>query len=817
MPAAEAAEQSPLVDAAARRTGAPPADTAVAVGTALGQAHEQEWIVADVLTAVTRLTAEGGVPLGPLRVETEPGGWAHIVRVGESPAVRLPIVTHVWSPETYVALARQRLGRHAGSGGPGDDLNVRAALTDLRVDVLLDQDALVGERLAVNRWSPAAHDAAALLLGAFALRETLNRFGDSRPELSRMTAHLTVADALRGSAPMSRDGLFARAIHASLAGLQREALRLVTTAESAEASAADRAWIRALRLRITGDWRQPLSPRLATRLEQYEYGRALEARRGSDALLAWLETFEQDEATDWRRIGFQNDWTVRFTLEASAVFAADRLAREMAEAGSVWSRLHDGRPIGDGALIVALNDRPSATTATAPGGAALVLDWPRWAAAAQRHIATALWAEAKLHRMRGDPESGRALVRDTIARFSSLTLFPVALRSIAVDAPEYARSMREARQLAATHPEVITASAWNLLSEPPRFQTAPERFPLFQSWYYPIAPTGTAFDLYPRALQEGCPRPPPPEQAAVWAAAQPYDTWTVLSAEWFPVEGRPKAADVVDALGPLLAYDAQANEHMILELDMPVDDRLRFTRTLCQLSGECGRYAWVLLAEGRDEEARVAFEDWIARSRDHLGPANESGWLARHYVRTGRPADAMRIARYAAETYSQRGLEVLAEVLTSLGRDDEALDIGERIAARYDDRTPRGTHRLRVALRTKDRQLELAAMADLQPVFPNGVERLAMHALDPTPKDGVTFGPLSTRARAIGIRQDDIVVGVDEWRVRTQPQYSIALALRPTEDAVTLTVFRDGRYRQLALRMPERRLVVAIENVARQR
>jgi S1-C subfamily serine protease len=156
-------------------------------------------------------------------------------------------------------------------------------------------------------------------------------------------------------------------------------------------------------------------------------------------------------------------------------------------------------------------------------------------------------------------------------------------------------------------------------------------------------------------------------------------------------------------------------------------------------------------------------------------------------------------------------------VLNSLGRHDEALEICERIAARYDNTTPRGTQRMRSALRTGDQKLELAAMADLQPVFPRGLERLAMHALDPTPKDGVTYGPLSARARAFGVRQDDIVVGVDEWRVRTQPQYSVVLDLRPNQDAVTLTVFRDGRYQQLALTMPERRLVVSVENVARQR
>jgi hypothetical protein len=240
MPAAEAAGQSPLVAAASRRA-APTSVTTASLGTALGQAHEQEWIVADVLMGVARLASDRGDSLGPLRVQTEGGAWDHVVRVGTSPAFRVPVVGHVWSPATYLTFARQRLGSRAGSRAGSADLNVRAALTDLRVEVLLDQDAVVSARLATDRWSPAAHDSAALLLGAFALRETANVFGDSRSEISRMTAHLAIADALRGSAPATQDGVVARAIHAMLVGLEREALTVVAALDTPGASVADRA------------------------------------------------------------------------------------------------------------------------------------------------------------------------------------------------------------------------------------------------------------------------------------------------------------------------------------------------------------------------------------------------------------------------------------------------------------------------------------------------------------------------------------------------------------------------------------------------
>ena len=801
--------QSPLVAAASRATAA--------TGTALGQAHEQEWVVADVVTAIASLASEQAGPRPSLRVETEPGGWAHRLTFGAGAPTRLQIVGHVWSTATYLPHAQQQLGDRARrqAAGRAEDGNARAALVDLRPEVLMDQDREISRRLKANRWSPGAHESAALLVGAFALRETWALFGDSRSELSRMTAHLTLAQALRGGTTETRDGVLARAIHATLAGLQRDALAIVTSLDTPDASAADRAWIRALRLRLTGDWRTPLPVAPASRLELFEHARALRARVGADAMMDWLQTFEQDTAPDWARIALLAMNDSRFTLEAAAVYSQGALDREVNEARRVWSRLQGGRDVSDADLLAALNDAPTPAR-IADGGDDVVLDWPRWAAALQRHVATALSARGRYHRMRGDRESGREHVDEVVQRFSRLALFPLVLRSVAVDGPEYARSMRESRQLAAARPELITASVWNLLTERPRFAAPAEGFPVLHAWMFPIVPTGTAFDLYPRALQPECPRPPSPQQAVLWAAAQPYEEWTVWSGQWLPATGKPAAAAVIKAFGPLLEYDAQANEHVTSWLDVSTAESLTYARRLCELSSECGRHAWLLLWDGREQEARSAYEYWMKRSRDPLGPANQAEWLARHYLRTGRVADAMRVATFAAGPGSADGLVVLGELLDSLGRHDEAAKIYEAIADRYGNRVPLGIHRLRGALRTGDRDAEVAAMGDLQAVFPRGLEPLALHALDPTPKDGVRYGPIGRRASAIGVQQDDVVVGVDEWRVRDWQQYGVALDVRHDREEVALTVFRNGRYQQLSLRMPERKLGIALHNVARQ-
>ncbi len=68
----------------------------------------------------------------------------------------------------------------------------------------------VSETLSKDMRDARAHEGAALVLGAFALRESAGFFSDVRWTLNRMTAHLAMAAALRGAdEPASIDGALA--------------------------------------------------------------------------------------------------------------------------------------------------------------------------------------------------------------------------------------------------------------------------------------------------------------------------------------------------------------------------------------------------------------------------------------------------------------------------------------------------------------------------------------------------------------------------------------------------------------------------------
>src|SRR4029453_10004592 len=136
-----------------------------------------------------------------------------------------------------------------------DDLLLIGALRDLQRDVLLAQNERLSNVLAADFWNPSHHESAALLLSAFALREASGTFLDLRRTLCRLTAHLALADALRGAHDRTLQGRLAEAALLSLVGRQQDAVARLNATTSAELPEEARAWLRALRLRATLDWR----------------------------------------------------------------------------------------------------------------------------------------------------------------------------------------------------------------------------------------------------------------------------------------------------------------------------------------------------------------------------------------------------------------------------------------------------------------------------------------------------------------------------------------------------------------------------------
>jgi hypothetical protein len=739
-------------------------------------ATEQYWVIADVIAAIKGMSGTSSLP-------------------------GAPFAEHVWSPGMYRAVAEA-----AFDPAPADvDLNVRIQLLELTTDTLLAQSARVSAVLQRNMRAPAAHEAAALTVGAFALRESAGWFDDVRPALSRMTAHLAVARALRRpSTDETLDGALAHAILSALAGRQREAMALVDGVEARAASDGDRAWVRALRLRVTGDWRAQKPTAVSPLLVQLEYARAVRTRLGIDAYTDYLETLPDSTLVGWSRLAF-SDW---LSVEAGHIFTDGQIENEILESAAIWSEMH-GRQATFEDLLKALNDRPTASPVERTGASVTVhvLDWGTWAAHQQRHLAHAMMARAHHYTNLGDDERREALPRELENQMGDLTLFPLALRWMATTPAQHQRALDRARALVQSMPEVVNQSAWTMLLEKPAFVDRPVAFPLDVTWFSPAVPAGTAFDLGARSMRQGASRRPTVVQVAAWARDRPYDNWTVWKNEWYIADGPPPLSTVRKAFGQLLDYDAVAITRVLDHIPMAAAQRIETATSLCALvTVACDRVADLLLLDNRVAEAAEAYDRWADGSRDRVGVSNGVAWLFRYHLAQGHVARAEAIARMAEDTGSSRGLELLAEWHERHQRHDEAERLLQAIIDRYTDSTAGlGTFLMRRSLASSDRALQTRAAALLRQSYPIGLEPLAMQALPATPADGVRFGNFGARPAALGFEPSDVIVGVDGWRVRNALQYLTAVRF-DFDEQVTFTVFRKGSYEQVRTRVPERRL-----------
>ena len=790
---------------ATRLAFAPPPPETLAATPNRTVATEQEWIVGDVVAAIAGMARNASTVDVKVKRGIDAGGHASFDVALPGEHQQVTVVSHIWSPDTYEPIAQHLLGDGAAVNDDVD-LAARDALTDLRVDVLLAQNRRISDALQANMRSASAHESAALLVGAFALREASNFFGDVRPALSRMAAHLAMARTLRRGEPIGHDGALAMVILTDLSGLQRQALEMLDAYDGVAAPGSpDRAWMRALRLRITGDWRQHHADEHETLLERFEYARALRQRLGADAFVAYADTADAGAVNlpDWHRIALDNS---EITLEAGARFAATGMLRELDEAQHVWTALH-GDSLGRDALVSALNDRPLASPVSRRGGATHVdvLDWGTWAAFHQRHLCESL-ALIVLHvrNSEGDRAVGRTL-KELDASFGQLTLFPVVEGWIARNSEQYEDALMRARPIVDAQPELLTAPEWNFLLKRPSFERRTIPFPVNVRWFDPAEPEGTAFDLPNRSLQPGCPRPPTLEQAAWFAREQPYDEWTVWANAWYPVKGRPTADAIRAAFGPLIEYDDIALRNFVDQIALTLDERVELVQRRCAIAPHnCGTLAELLLVNNREREAVAAYEHWAASERNQAIVAWNVTWLVRYYRDHGRLADARTVAAAAAATRSYGGLQVMAELLEMEGRLDEAEKIYRDIAGQYQDgNAPLGLFLMRRALSTHDKALEEKAAGLLRDEFPNGLEPIVEYALPATPADGATFATFGLRPASFGLQPDDIIVGVDGWRVHSGTQYTEVSRLS-FSDSIALLVWRKGEYVHVLARVPQR-------------
>lgn len=771
--------------------------------TGWSYANEEAWIVGETSRDIVEmmLYARDGLLPSAQRLgfsvaeEGAPGPFPRYA-VAFSPVPGNPqrqslgFASYIWAPESYEPLAAGLLAslrlRLADPSPPG---LVSDALTNPLPGVLAQESQRVSRRLQTAMLDAGAHEQAALIVGALALREAAGPFTDVRQALCRMAAHLAVARALRrGTA--SPTAAYGDALLLTLVNRQKDALARIELLERAKPSPEWAAFLRGLRIRITRDWRILPEPAKATLFERLQHYEALRQSLDGAHAMDFLGSFKPEPIGDWGRLAFQSGVSV----EQGHLFSPLLVGTEMHEAAEVYGILR-GSPLTLDKVAEPLNAKPQRLVATESGPRPLpqVIGWGTWARFFQRNLVFAARASATfLNRMLSLEDEARELRGGLHESFSGLEIWPAEsltwlprIGDPATDSPvrdaEGLRSDGCTRGLALTRdaPERVVPVFWSVLqSSCPGSATT---LILQSKWLRTLAPAGTAL----MALYRGASLPPRTDPRPLYAAMHELAPFDSTFLREVPPPAQATSAQVKAFYGPLTDYDLVAMKRLAAtQREDATAYRALYEKIAALVPREYLSLGDYLADLDRDDEAAAAYEKAVEKAPDRVGVSHHVKWLVGYYLDRSRVDRAREVAQMAADVYSGGGLETMAYFQERTGHYAEAEDWRQKNVQRYGNSAQAALDEfyIRYEHRIADGRFGGRSVAALAKVFPGGLERVSLAELTapPPPGDDVRM-------------EGDTVVAINGYRVHNDQQARVVWTFDDRPDW-TMIAWRQGRY-----------------------
>jgi hypothetical protein len=750
---------------------------------------EQLWIVKDVAAAVGNMAtyADRAKPSGPMMVRQVSQSNAGLARFEVTPpgraAVVVEITDHIWAPGGYAPLAAAVAGSGTACESPATP--IVSALLQPTGEVIQRENARVSARLRTNMRCADAHAEAALLVGTLALREAAKSFNDPRRLISRMTAHLAMADALgvpadNGPRRLSEIVLF------TLVGRERTALDRMNALDPSGSNGPLQSWIRALRMRNTSDWRILHDPDHATLLEQLEVVRAAEASLGDPRTLDFIEAIHDPaDVPDWARIVMEGNPGV----DAGNRFADSAVALELREAAEARKAYAPAVSLDSAeALVNELKVEPTEGP-VGTDGAVWIIDWPMWAAVAERHLMTNINArDTHLDSVLAVKDRAKEF-REQVARtFSGLRLYPLLAITLAPTKEEARPGMAGSVALIEKHPELVTHWMWKSVLMKETWAGLPARVPRAESWFTPSFPVGTVFEPNTRPWAANLVARFTAPQIAPFRDAAPYAqrlTWVSIGPEY----DKAPAAVLKKEFGEMAAFNLGFALRIASAIKKEDPDAYPAAMGPVVAMGpeRLLDLADYYVDHARLDAARDAYERWFTAGRDEVAIANRAEWMVRDYFDRHEYAKANALANRAARTYSARGLLAQARLYDWSGNPREAERYYRLEYERYDD--PDDLYGF--LLRQHRKGMEVDALK--WKVFPGGIVPVVMPSLQDPPTTGIEVTSVGKLGERLGMRVGDIVVAVDGMRVQNLAQY-YAVKTASLDPVMRVIVWRDLKY-----------------------
>ena len=582
----------------------------------------------------------------------------------------IKVIRPIWEPELYQPLTLallKALDVPRDSQPPPDRTNL-ALLRRLESSTgpnIESENAELSQKLAGDFRNPVLHEKAAVLLGAFALRESSGAFYDIRSPLCRMTAHLALAKSLT-KASSTVHGQLAEAILFTLMNNQKDALGMLARLEKAEPQLIR--WTSSLKTRNTADYRMIKLSESSSLLEATAWCFAYSHSVDSSAPWEKLMEKQGQKRVEYCRIINSMSYSVG-TGHGLLAFSLPLELKEISEV----SKLALKTKVGKQNLVAELNRLPERCFSGPQDQPTVrIIGWGQWAMFFQRHLCHAVENNFNfMHKKWGMPEDAKRFATECDQMFIGLRLYPFAQRFNCTDKASYRESVDDGFAVTVETPHLVSPMIWNYLwftvsfADPYR----PNPNPHFNEWFKHNPPPGTAYNPRPRMEQPSLKlRQDVVAQLERLHDIAPWDFSISDSLLRNKYNQKANFEQQEEVFYPVVEYAAYALSRLanLSSNNPPVYERFMMK------SAELDPYRYFTLGEHfqcKDEVKAAGFmEKGIRLCPDPVSGAARAGWLVKYYQRSGQIKRAETLADWAAKVDSHAGLKAKAEFLESFGQ-----------------------------------------------------------------------------------------------------------------------------------------------------
>lgn len=774
--------------------------------------QEGEWVVHQVVRHMLSWghTGAGDPPAVSVRRGADennaPAFEVTLTGGGANAVLSLRPPAHLWDPAGYVGAVRSIEGSPSGPGTPVAGINELLLVSD--TPSLVKADRLLFEALSTRPLDARLHEQAALLWAAHAMRNSATWRVDSRPFLNGVTAHLALAHVLSGGAPSGIDGELAGIVMDVLLWRQVDAMRRLDAIEAKGTDAATRAWVNALRTRVTLDPRRAAATPPRTRIEKLEALYAINRTRGDCALiLSAASAWRLRPSADWARDSLTCVDERYLAVFGNPLELQGRDAMELADVQA--EALEDG--VRTVAGIANTNThQPARPTAIVPREVRADAGLRRIAHAYQAvffGVVNKSLENAAARFSEWAAPLRRLLPEDALLEFAQDR--PGADPNEAIEGRDFVKASPDTCARAAKaltdRPDILGPSDWRQMQS---CMSDPSMKTVGRGAWDRIVRPGTGL-LTNGPWSVGAGEKEPEFQAALdrapWSA---YHRWLKMQRS-VGLRILPTNGELLEAYDPFLEFDPRIMMLVVNQADDP-DLVEKMAKRACQLDVEvCGLAGFRLAQWGRVDAALPLGARAVSRSQNAIALSQSVSWYVSALLERGRINEAMRVARRMADVYSAGGLSILARAYERMGQFKEASETYRLITQRYARPAVEDEFLIRHAHRHGAWPFEGETKAAVDRVFPKGLLRVGPGESTPTTR------PLSLNNqrlfsidfRAAGLAHRDSLIAVDGFLIENEEQFTVVLTFSDapqTRFLVRRGSDAGGKVEELTARYPRR-------------